>query len=41
MGQVLDGNATQFANKLLAVFTSNLGEWSYYPIATSELFMEH
>ena len=32
-GQVLDGNATQFSNKLLAVFTSNLGEWSYYVIA--------
>ncbi|MEL7122420.1 MAG: Nramp family divalent metal transporter, partial [Bacteroidota bacterium] len=32
-GQVLDGNATQFTNKLLAVFTSNLGDWSYYIIA--------
>lgn len=32
-GQILDGNATQFTNKLLAVFTSNLGEWSYYVIA--------
>jgi len=32
-GQILDGNATQFCNKLLAVFTSNLGDWSYYIIA--------
>ena len=32
-GQVLEGNATQFTNKLLALFTSNLGDWSYYVIA--------
>ena len=30
---VLDGNATQFSNKLLGVFTTNLGDWSYYIIA--------
>ena len=30
---VLDGNATQFSNKLLNVFVSNLGDWSYYIIA--------
>jgi len=30
---VLDGNATQFSNKLLHVFTQNLGDWSYYVIA--------
>ena len=28
-GTLLDGNATQFSNKLLQVFTTNLGEWSY------------
>lgn len=32
-GIVLDGNATQFSNKLLGVFTKNLGSWSYYVIA--------
>ncbi len=32
-GIVLDGNATQFSNKLLNVFTQNLGDWSYYVIA--------
>lgn len=32
-GISLDGNATQFSNKLLQVFVSNLGEWSYYIIA--------
>lgn len=32
-GSVLDGNATQFSNKLLNVFTQNLGDWSYYIIA--------
>jgi len=32
-GTVLDGNATQFSNKLLNVFTQNLGDWSYYIIA--------
>ncbi len=28
-GQSLDGNSTQFSNKLLDVFTSNLGKWSF------------
>ncbi len=32
-GTILDGNATQFSNKLLNVFTQNLGDWSYYVIA--------
>lgn len=32
-GTVLEGNATQFSNKLLQVFTQNLGDWSYYIIA--------
>lgn len=32
-GQLLAGNATQFSNKLLSVFTSNLGQWSYWIIA--------
>jgi len=32
-GTILDGNATQFSNKLLNVFVSNLGGWSYYVIA--------
>ncbi len=32
-GTILDGNATQFSNKLLNVFTQNLGDWSYYIIA--------
>lgn len=32
-GKVLDGNATQFTNKLIQVFVSNLGGWSYYVIA--------
>ncbi len=32
-GQLLDGNATQFSNKLLNVFTTNLGGWSYWVIA--------
>ncbi|MEZ5038486.1 MAG: hypothetical protein R2828_01280 [Saprospiraceae bacterium] len=32
-GELLDGNATQFSNKLLKVFTSNLGQWSYWVIA--------
>jgi len=34
-GTVLDGNATQFSNKLLNVFTQNLGAWSYYIIAVA------
>lgn len=32
-GKVLDGNATQFSNKLLNIFTQNLGNWSYYIMA--------
>lgn len=32
-GIILDGNATQFSNKLLGVFTQNLRNWSYYIIA--------
>ena len=28
-GQLLEGNATQFSNKLLNVFTANLGQWAY------------
>lgn len=32
-GQLLDGNSTQFSNKLLKVFTTNLGSWSYLIIA--------
>ena len=32
-GQLLEGNATQFSNKLLHIFTANLGDWSYYVIA--------
>lgn len=32
-GQLLVGNATQFSNKLFGVFTSNLGQWSYWVIA--------
>lgn len=36
-GAVLDGNATQFSNKLLTVFTQNLGGWSYYIIAIAAL----
>ncbi len=32
-GTALEGNATQFSNKLLNVFTQNLGSWSYYVIA--------
>ena len=32
-GQSLDGNSTQFSNKLLDVFTSNLGEWSFQVMA--------
>lgn len=36
-GQLLTGNATQFSNKLLQVFTDNLGTWSYPFIAISAL----
>ncbi len=32
-GQLLEGNATQFSNQLLNVFTSNLGQWSYPVLA--------
>lgn len=32
-GQQLEGNATQFSNKLLGVFTAHLGQWSYPVIA--------
>ncbi len=32
-GELLEGNSTQFSNKLLAVFTSNLGDWAYPVIA--------
>lgn len=32
-GQLLEGNSTQFSNKLLNVFTTHLGSWSYLVIA--------
>ena len=32
-GQLLDGNSTEFSNKLLELFTSTLGQWSYPIIA--------
>lgn len=32
-GIILDGNATQFSNKLLHVFVSSLGGWTYYVFA--------
>lgn len=32
-GHLLEGNATQFSNKLLAVFTANLGQWIYPVLA--------
>ncbi|MBX2874711.1 MAG: hypothetical protein KTR30_21490 [Saprospiraceae bacterium] len=32
-GELLDGNATQFSNKLLGVFTANLGPWAYPVLA--------
>lgn len=32
-GQLLEGNATQFSNQLLNIFTQNLGQWSYPVIA--------
>ncbi len=34
-GQLLEGNATVFTNKLLQIFTANLGDWSYYVIAVA------
>ena len=36
-GFKLEGNATQFSNKLLNIFTQNLGTWSYYVIAIAAL----
>ncbi len=32
-GELLAGNSTQFSNKLLRVFTTHLGDWSYLVIA--------
>ncbi|MEX0274752.1 MAG: NRAMP family divalent metal transporter [Flavobacteriaceae bacterium] len=32
-GELLEGSAMVFSKKLIAVFTSNLGQWSYYIIA--------
>ena len=32
-GELLTGNATQFTQQLLSVFTTNLGQWSYYVVA--------
>lgn len=32
-GELLDGNATQFSNKLLGVFSANLGPWAYPVLA--------
>ena len=34
-GQLLEGNATQFSNKLLGVFTANLGQWVYPILAVA------
>lgn len=34
-GELLDGNATQFSNKLLGVFTANLGQWAYPILAVA------
>lgn len=34
-GTLLEGNATVFSNKLLSIFTQNLGSWTYYIIATA------
>lgn len=34
-GELLDGNATQFSNKLLGVFTTNLGQWAYPILAVA------
>lgn len=36
-GQLLEGNATEFTTKLLSVFTTNLGQWSYWLIAIAAL----
>ena len=32
-GQLLEGNSTEFSKKLLAIFTTNLGRWSYWVVA--------
>ena len=32
-GQLLEGNTTQFSQKLLDIFTTTLGHWSYWVIA--------
>lgn len=32
-GELLEGNSVQFTSKLLEVFTTNLGDWSYYIVA--------
>jgi Mn2+/Fe2+ NRAMP family transporter len=34
-GQLLEGDAVTFTAKLLEVFTTNLGEWSYYVVAVA------
>lgn len=34
-GVTLEGNATAFSNQLLGIFTTNLGEWSYFIFAVS------
>ena len=36
-GQLLDGNSIEFSNKLIEVFTSSLGSWSYWIIAVAAL----
>jgi Mn2+/Fe2+ NRAMP family transporter len=36
-GNILDGNATVFSNKLLKIFVSNVGEWSYFIIAIAAI----
>lgn len=36
-GELLEGNATQFSNKLLSLFTGNLGQW-IYPIMAVAAF---
>ncbi|NNE13895.1 MAG: divalent metal cation transporter [Saprospiraceae bacterium] len=33
--QLLEGNATQFSNKLLSIFASNLGQWTYPILAVA------
>jgi len=35
--KLLEGNSTQFTNKLLGIFTTNLGDWSYWIIAIAAL----